>query len=1677
MGKRSRILWIVGAAAIGVIALIIVMVSLIVSGVLDVTQNKLVIASSSEEFVYDGEEHTSDDWYIAEGGLKDGHYIVASVTGSQTDVGSSYNYVSVFVYDSNDTDVTEDYQIEYQPGTLTVVASTLIITTSSAEKMYDGTPLTADTQNDWQLAAGKLSAGHTLNVTLYASITNVGSVDNGAYVYVTNANGSDCTKNYDITVEAGILTVRGVQITISTSSAEKIYDGTPLTANTEDDWEYISGDLFEGHTLSVTVYGSQTDAGSSDNSAAVYIYDSNGVNCTNIYEITCDCGTLTVDARNITVISGDAVKEYDGTPLTCEDYTWKSISGLLEGHELEVLISGTRTYAGISENTIADVQVYYLDVYSNKVYVTYNYNINYQCGWLYVKGDVYEDNHELEVGDNDVTGSEEYTFTAEDYGTYTFYNSTGSDLTITDAYGNYTWIESGGQSSLVLSEGDILYVYPNDGGVITIEAGATYYGDSLDISGDISGDFITGGVDTIVAFSVYSDVSGLLYFKILSYGDYSGQSWNAANDYYELIDGTYSMSYLFGLALAEAGYSEAYIQIQDYSGNYLLPFQLSTTLGDCDVQTSDVYYTGSSSFYTLYAYYYDYFSNGTSGLYLPDAYTALEEAYSNYVYSNYLSVPYSTLVYLNNIIAEQNFDTSDTYTTIYQVINYIKNAATYNLEYDSSLNYESDIVVAFLDTYQEGICQHFASAATLLLRAMGIPARYVQGYVGSTVAGEWSDVTSATAHAWVEVYIDGLGWVTVDATPGGAGGGSGSGSEGGGSGSGGGGGESEDGTLYEGDNAVEGEGEYTFTADEDGEYTFFNDTDGDMIITDGNGNETVIESGGTGSFEMNAGESLGVYTEGGGNVEIDGTGFLYEGGNSVEADGDYTFTADAYGEYTIYNGTGGDMVITGDFGYTIISSGDYATFELAEGEVLGVYTNGSGSVYIGEGLSDFGMLHEGDNAVMAEGEYIFTADENGTYTFTNSTGSDMIVADTDGNYTIIADGGSFDFDLAEGESLGIYTQGGGSVTIDFTGTLYEGDNAVTGEGNYTFTADGEGTFTFTNGTGGDMIVTDGSGNETVIASGETGSFELAEGESLDVYTEGDGNVTVGEDLTGTAGNLDMSGLLTDGDFGESSDVTVLKVYSDVTGTLYLKNNSFGDYINQVWYLPNDYSELIDGEYSMSYLLGLALAQAGYSDTLIQIENYSTDYLLPYQLSTASADYEVQTSDVLYSGSTFNYSVYAYYYDYLTNGTSGLSLPAEYTALEEAYRSYVYDNYMGVPDSTLEYLNTIIAKQQFNTDNVYTLATQVVNYIQNAATYNLYYDRSLNYEDDIVVAFLSEYKEGICQHFARAATLLFRALGVPARYTQGYVASTVAGTWVDVTGATAHAWVEIYIDGLGWVTVDATPGGAGGGSESSGGNGSAEITDVYKVSPYTERYAYDGDEHFYSDTELKGLDDLTDLGYTYTFTVEGSRTDYGITVTVITSFTLYDPYGKDVTNELDIELKTGKLQVYYAQISVTTGSASKVYDGTALTCDVIYVDSSTLAEGHTVVYSTSGTITTIGQVSNGVSLTVYDENGEDVTDWYWIKTSYGTLKVTACEITVTAASVTASYDGSALTCSDYVVEGLPEGFTVQATVTGSQTKPGRADNVITSVTVYDENGKDVTSNFAITTVDGKLTVTR
>lgn len=96
----------------------------------------------------------------------------------------------------------------------------------------------------------------------------------------------------------------------------------------------------------------------------------------------------------------------------------------------------------------------------------------------------------------------------------------------------------------------------------------------------------------------------------------------------------------------------------------------------------------------------------------------------------------------------------------------VTNSAVYDLNPSRMGQRVEDFALWFLREGERGYCVHFATAATVLLRAAEVPARYVSGYLVDAWAGQTVTVTEEDAHAWAEYYEPNLGlWLPLEATP------------------------------------------------------------------------------------------------------------------------------------------------------------------------------------------------------------------------------------------------------------------------------------------------------------------------------------------------------------------------------------------------------------------------------------------------------------------------------------------------------------------------------------------------------------------------------------------------------------------------------------------------------------------------------------------------------------------------------------------------------------------------------------------------------------------------------------------------------------------------------------------------------------------------------------------------
>ena len=152
--------------------------------------------------------------------------------------------------------------------------------------------------------------------------------------------------------------------------------------------------------------------------------------------------------------------------------------------------------------------------------------------------------------------------------------------------------------------------------------------------------------------------------------------------------------------------------------------------------------------------------------------------YKNFVDATYTHIPdeeiYEVLYPIRTAIEDKfTSDVSD-HIKVMAVVDYLSENYTYTLSPKQPTDKKASALSAFLNDTKEGYCVQFATAATMLLRSMKIPTRYVEGYVASGFrrnedtgrAGNFiTDVHDFDAHAWIEVYIENIGWMQYEATP------------------------------------------------------------------------------------------------------------------------------------------------------------------------------------------------------------------------------------------------------------------------------------------------------------------------------------------------------------------------------------------------------------------------------------------------------------------------------------------------------------------------------------------------------------------------------------------------------------------------------------------------------------------------------------------------------------------------------------------------------------------------------------------------------------------------------------------------------------------------------------------------------------------------------------------------
>ena len=322
----------------------------------EITPATLTVTTPSVNKVYDGTPLTAEGTIS---GFVNKETATFTTTGSQTEVGSSSNTYSI---EWNGTAKSSNYKISETVGTLTVTENEneIVVTTKHSSYTYDGLA------HGTEVTVSNLPKGYSLDkATSSATATDVTTAIEATCdtLVIKNAEGKDVTNNLKITKVPGSITITPATLTVTTPSANKVYDGTPLTADGT-----ISG-FVNKETATFTTTGSQTEVGNSKNT---YSIKWNGTAKSTNYQISEAVGTLTVTQQSIdpedpennyngVTINNPSNSVYDG-----KEHKWspavtdKEGNALVEGTDYEVTYSTSdfRNVTGTITVTITGIGNY-----------------------------------------------------------------------------------------------------------------------------------------------------------------------------------------------------------------------------------------------------------------------------------------------------------------------------------------------------------------------------------------------------------------------------------------------------------------------------------------------------------------------------------------------------------------------------------------------------------------------------------------------------------------------------------------------------------------------------------------------------------------------------------------------------------------------------------------------------------------------------------------------------------------------------------------------------------------------------------------------------------------------------------------------------------------------------------------------------------------------------------------------------------------------------------------------------------------------------------------------------------------------------------------------------------------------------------------------------------------------
>lgn len=249
---------------------------------------------------------------------------------------------------------------------------------------------------------------------------------------------------------------------------------------------------------------------------------------------------------------------------------------------------------------------------------------------------------------------------------------------------------------------------------------------------------------------VTADFHGRLYLRARDYDTYSGDGWSASESRTEEV---------FGFS-PQWHYKEGTVSLRIYQPKnyYLLPAytQQAQILKGGIAENPSQERTYAFDYCRLQENWEQQWQEDTAFTVNPRYLALPDEALAHI--STYFSTAGSELA--------QSLPGLSTSQKAQKIAQAVRSVAPYDLNTPNMPAGSTDLAYWFLTEAQSGYCVHYATATAVLLRWIGIPSRYVEGYAVTAQKGRPVTVQELHAHAWVEYYLENVGWVVLEATPG-----------------------------------------------------------------------------------------------------------------------------------------------------------------------------------------------------------------------------------------------------------------------------------------------------------------------------------------------------------------------------------------------------------------------------------------------------------------------------------------------------------------------------------------------------------------------------------------------------------------------------------------------------------------------------------------------------------------------------------------------------------------------------------------------------------------------------------------------------------------------------------------------------------------------------------------------